>query len=176
MTEKNQKSKDAPVVGQYRKVEFDLWEAWNEFSTEGGALVGNVIRGRDGGKEYKAGFARSWAFAFQFWLKIKASFPKTWVEMNDQELLYLKGAFPDQEALEKYLSQNHLLTDRYRQLMSAIEWGVPKAKGGYDRYKPTYEDLCLCSDFMGTFINVSGIGDIEFRFVNEEKNMFSYGG
>lgn len=169
LSREKKNEEEAPVVGQYRKVEFDLWEAWNEFSYEMGALAGNVIRGRDGGKEYKAGFARAWAFAVQFWLKIKASFPETWDKIDAKELLKIKSKFPNEEQLNAFLSNHMTLTEGYRNVMTALEYGVLKEKGGFERYKPNYQDLCIVSDFMAAFIHESGIGDIEFRFVNEEQ-------
>jgi len=168
MSEKKENN-NLPVVGQYRKVELDLWDAWHLFTIEDSQFIGLDLQGREGSKEYKACLSRAWVFAHQFWLKVKNSFSDTWDKMDAREMLLIKSEFVSDGELEKYLEKHIPLTSSYKSLMYLIERGVIGKKKVIERYVPTQQDLFLVGEFMSLFIDVSGIGNIEHRFVEEEQ-------
>jgi hypothetical protein len=162
-----QSDKEAPVMATYSLIKNDIWDAYHQFNTEFGVMVGLRDMDRERSKEYKLARARALTFAAQFHGKIINNFPDVWNTIRAQD----KNRYSE-ERIKEYGDD----VSNYLELLNRVKVGIQDKKGNYNKYKPVYSHIAFLEGFMSRFLYVAGITKIEGMYkAPEEKSIHGYG-
>ena len=158
---------ETPVMATYSLIKNDIWDAYHQFNTEFGVMVGLRDMDRERSKEYKLARARALTFAAQFHGKIINNFPQVWNALRNQD---------KQRYTEERLKQYGDDVSNYLELINRVKVGVQDKKGNYNKYKPVYSHIAFMENFMSRFLYAAGITKIEGMYkAPEEASIHGYG-
>jgi len=154
-------------MATYSLIKNDIWDAYHQFNTEFGLMIGLRDMDRERSKEYKLARARALTFAAQFHGKILNNFPEVWATIKKQD----KEIYTS-ERIEEFGDD----VDNYIALITRIKVGIQDKKGNFSRYKPVFAHINILEQFMSRFLYVSGITKIEGMYkAPEEQSIHGYG-
>lgn len=165
--QETQLDKEAPVMATYSLIKNDIWDAYHQFNTEFGVMIGLRDLDRERSKEYKLARARALTFAAQFHGKIINNFPDVWNTIKEQDKV--------RYSIER-IKEHGDDVDNYFELMRRIKMGIQDKKGNYNHYKPVFSHISFLENFMSRFLYVAGITKIEGMYkAPEEQSIHGYG-